>query len=100
MSMFRRFLLDKSSTILTFLVNTIFLAFSNCLLITNCIISVDCLWTDFQYTECSNPCGGGTSVGTRSILRRANYGGKECTGPSEVTSQCNSDPEGGMTFYL
>ena len=62
--------------------------------------TVDCLWTEFQYTECSNPCGGGTMVGTRYIFRPAQYGGKSCSGPSEVNATCNSDPEGGMAFFL
>ena len=56
---------------------------------------MDCVWTEFDYADCSNPCGPGTWVGRRSILTPAKYGGQNCSGPSEVTEDCNSDPEGG-----
>ena len=58
-------------------------------------ISVDCVWSEFKYTNCSNQCGPGVRNGTRSILTPAQHGGKNCTGPSVVTTQCNSDPGGG-----
>ena len=61
----------------------------------NVVFAVDCVWTEFDFKDCSNPCGPGTWVGRRSILTPAKYGGQNCSGPSEVTDDCNSDPEGG-----
>ena len=66
----------------------------------SCVISVDCVWTEFDYTECSNPCGPGTREGNRSILIPAQHGGQECTGPTEVTEDCNSEPEAGRSPSL
>ena len=63
------------------------------------VISVDCVWTDFKYTDCSSTCGGGTRVGRRSILRPATYGGQNCYGPSEVTEDCNNYPCPGNTLW-
>ena len=65
-----------------------------------CIFSVDCVWMEFNFSECSktssNQCG--TRKGTRSILRPAQFGGTNCTGPSEITVKCSSDPEGGKSL--
>ena len=63
-------------------------------------ISVDCIWSEFKYTNCSNPCGAGMVNGTRSILVPAQHGGKNCTGPSTVTTQCNTDPGGGENMFI
>lgn len=60
---------------------------------------VDCVWSEFKYTNCSNQCGPGVRNGTRSILTPAQHGGKNCTGPSVVTTQCNSDPGGAPSMF-
>ena len=64
------------------------------------IISVDCVWTDFNYTDCSHACGGGTRVGRRSFLIPAKYGGQSCYGPSEVTENCNNYPCPGERLWI
>ena len=60
---------------------------------------VDCAWSEFKFTNCSNQCGVGMRNGTRSIVTPARHGGKNCTGPSEVTTQCNTDPGGAPSMF-
>lgn len=52
-------------------------------------VGVDCVmdaWTD--WSPCTAPCGGGTQMRTRAILRQGNPGGKACEATVE-TRACN-----------
>lgn len=54
---------------------------------------VDGGWSDWQWSACDPPCGGGTQTGTRTCTNPAPLnGGDQCQGPSTVTVQCNSQP--------
>ena len=51
--------------------------------------AVDCKWNPFgEWTECSNPCGPGTQERTRTARIKAQFGGRQCTGPTTETRAC------------
>ena len=50
---------------------------------------VDCVWDKWDQLECSESCGGGERIVTRSAKIKAAYGGKECTGSSNIVEDCN-----------
>lgn len=52
-------------------------------------IIVDCRWGDWNFGECSKSCGGGVRFDTREKLIKALNGGKDCSGPSNITENCN-----------
>ena len=47
-------------------------------------------WSD--WSDCSEDCGEGIEIRTRSIAIPAQNGGAPCTGPSEETRSCNLGP--------
>ena len=57
--------------------------------------TVDCIWGEFTFGNCSAPCGEGIRIGKRPILQPALYGGKPCEGSDTTTKSCNSDPDAG-----
>ena len=52
-------------------------------------IVVDCKWGDWSFGECSKSCGGGIRFDIREKLIKALNGGKDCSGPSNITENCN-----------
>jgi len=51
---------------------------------------VDCEWGSWsEYSLCSNSCGRGEMTRTRSVIKKAKYGGR-CTGKSTDTDICNN----------
>ena len=52
--------------------------------------TVDCEWGNWQIGECSQTCGGGSRINNRKIIIASAHGGKECSGPTTVTEQCNT----------
>ena len=49
----------------------------------------NCLWSSWsEWTPCSKTCGKGQRTKTRTVLRTAKNGGKDCTGNSRRTQQC------------
>ena len=57
-----------------------------------CIISVDCVWDDWEeWQECSVTCGGGTKKRDRVPIGPF-YGGSECQGSTEDDDGCKPDP--------
>ena len=57
-------------------------------------ILVDCEWSEWTETSpCSASCGKDASKNkTRSILREAQHGGKNCSGHSTQIENCNLQP--------
>ena len=53
------------------------------------IYLVDCVWDDWETSECSKDCGGGIKFKTRVPEKDAAFGGRECTGLSNITESCN-----------
>ena len=51
---------------------------------------VDCQWSAWSWGSCSKSCSGGTQMGSRTISQQALNGGKECTGDSTITQDCNT----------
>ena len=53
--------------------------------------SVDCKQSDWKTIDsCTKTCGGGVISAVRSILKKAENGGKPC-GPSARTMPCNTN---------
>ena len=62
---------------------------------------VDCKWGNWTFGECSSSCGGGIRLDTRQELIHATNGGNECTGPSNLTENCNiQECPGKKKFFL
>ena len=63
-------------------------------------LSVDGGWNDYEdWSPCSEECGEGTRVRSRSCSNPApSNGGKECEGDSHETESCNTDPCPGIPF--
>ena len=54
---------------------------------------VDCEWNDWgSWNQCSKSCNSGTQKRTRRVLRRAKFGGKQCSGRTTETRRCNEIP--------
>jgi len=53
---------------------------------------VHCAWTDWgEWSECSVSCGAGTKSRVREVGVIAQYGGKECSGPTSHIFDCEGD---------
>ena len=53
---------------------------------------IDCEWNEWQYGECSRPCGGGKRINTRTKKTEEKYGGS-CKKEAYVwTQECNPQP--------
>ena len=52
-----------------------------------CVL-VDCVWGEYAIGECSKTCGDGVQTLSREILAAAEFGGKECEGPSTKEETC------------
>ena len=64
-------------------------------------ISVDCEWEEWKEGECSNECGGGLRTNTRVVKQKAENGGMECSGYSNVTELCNTEHcPGNFLFWI
>ena len=50
---------------------------------------VDCEWDEWQIGECSEECGGGIRINTRSPKVESAHGGEGCAGSSSITESCN-----------
>ena len=62
--------------------------------------SVDCEWDEWRIGECSKKCGGGVRTNLRVVKQKAEYGGAECSGLSNVTEICNIENcPGYFRFY-
>ena len=53
------------------------------------VLLVDCEWDKWRLGDCSKECGGGIRINTRAIKQKAEHGGVECPGSSNVTEICN-----------
>ena len=52
---------------------------------------MDCRWSSWgSWTKCSEKCGGGTKLKTRSISQPAQNGGTSCVGTSSKEISCNT----------
>jgi len=52
---------------------------------------VDCVWGDWEQTECSEKCGGGTTDYSRQKIVEEAFGGT-CEGDASYAEDCNIDP--------
>ena len=50
---------------------------------------VNCIWNKWEVGECSKTCAGGKRKITRDKKIESAYGGLECSGPSNITEDCN-----------
>ena len=57
----------------------------------NCVLNQ---WT--KWSECTTTCGTGSKTRYRSIVLKASYGGKNCSGVTEMTISCRERPCAGM----
>lgn len=54
---------------------------------------VDCEWGNWEtWTKCTATCGGGTSTRSRSKVKKANDGGRDCVGEASLKRECNAQP--------
>ena len=51
---------------------------------------VDCKWGPWEYSSCSVTCGGGTKIGIRRVVQQSSSDGRQCTGPSLIEGDCNT----------
>ena len=51
---------------------------------------LDCEWSEWQIGECSETCGGGTKLSSRTKTVEEKYGGN-CDGESTMEDSCNSE---------
>ena len=51
---------------------------------------VDCVWSDWEYGQCSKTCGGGTKTKYRKELVQQSNGGKACAGSTWEAQDCNT----------
>ena len=58
---------------------------------------VDCEWDSWQVGECTKECGGGKRTNTRPIKTGAEHGGRNCSGHSQITEDCNIQECPGIT---
>ena len=63
------------------------------------MISVDCVWDEYEETECSVPCGGGTKTVSGKGTPPVYNGGAECP-RTNITKPCNTHacPNNGRAF--
>jgi len=54
---------------------------------------ISCVWSPFSaWTPCSQKCGGGYQMRTRTVTTKAEYGGKACVGCATDSRACNAEP--------
>ena len=53
---------------------------------------VECQYSAWSWQTCTETCGGGTEVGTRTIIREPLHGGQECSGDISASRVCNIGP--------
>ena len=64
------------------------------------LITVNCIWGDWQLGQCSVSCGGGSRTDER-IKTVAETNGGVCTGDSHRTESCNPGGcPGNMKYYM
>ena len=51
--------------------------------------AVDCKWNDWIIGECTESCGGGTRIKTRTEKVSEAYGGAKCEGNATIEEPCN-----------
>ena len=51
---------------------------------------VPCKWNEWEVGECSEECGGGTRINTRTKRVEEMFGGT-CDGESRVEEDCNTE---------
>ena len=56
------------------------------------LIILDCQFGPWEEASCSATCGSGVKVLTRKITQEARGHGAACTGQTEMTSPCNTEP--------
>ena len=61
-------------------------------------LSVNCEWGDWEVGFCSKTCGGGERINQRTPFVKAAFGGVTCSGPSNVTEECNKQECPGRIF--
>ena len=52
-------------------------------------IAVDCVWSEWQNGTCSQTCGAGMMVRTRTKMIEASHGGKDCEDESTDNVTCS-----------
>ena len=57
------------------------------------------MWDEWDFEECSMPCGGGVRNGIRTKLAEEEYGGT-CEGVANKEEDCNMDPCASNYFLL
>jgi len=54
---------------------------------------IDCEWGGWEsWTRCTATCGGGMSSRSRSKVKQARNGGRDCIGESGLEKECNAQP--------
>ena len=63
---------------------------------------VDCEWKEWEVGQCSKECGGGIRTNVREPKTKADHGGDNCVGSSNITESCNTHecPSKWQWFYL
>ena len=56
------------------------------------IFLVDCQWGPWSEENCNATCGNAYKNKTRQIIKKAAYGGTQCTGKSVLTEACKLKP--------
>ena len=57
----------------------------------NCVLNQ---WS--EWSKCTRTCGTGSKTRHRSIVLKPSYGGKNCSGATELTISCRERPCAGM----
>ena len=81
------------------LVNGEILFFALSILFWFCVEPIHCEWDDWIIGECSQTCGTGTRVNTRTKKVLEEYGGT-CSGQASKTEECNTNPCPGIKILI
>ena len=61
---------------------------------------MNCLWNEFgPWSNCTEPCDGGTQTRVRSIKQKAAFGGMACSGYATESRNCNEQPCKGKHMF-
>ena len=62
------------------------------------LYKVDCKWNEWVNGTCSESCGGGIRINTRTIKNSESSGGAPCDGGTSIEDSCNEQECPGQSF--